>query len=386
MKNHPLLGLAPLLLAVAITPGCGKKDEAETKAKTTTQVAAKVNADEITVHQVNNILARNPNVKPEAAGEAKREILNRLIDQQLAKQEAIEAKLDRSPNVMQAIEAARSEILARAHLEKIAAAQLRPTEEEVKKYYAEHPELFARRRVFSLEEILITPQVGLAAGLREQVAKAQSLQVIADWLKSQDAKFAANRGVRAAEQIPLEILPKLQEMKDGAIQLFEAGDGRLQVVRVVASKPEPVDEAIATPRIQQFLFNRRSSEAVAKEMKRLKDKAEIAYVGEFAGGAAAAEAKAKAEAEAKSKALAEAKAKEKAEAQARAEELTKARAAAEAKGRLEAGDRAEELARARRAADAKARLESETKAKAAASKPAAALPQESIEKGLRGLK
>lgn len=296
MRIPPVCGLIPLLLAVGITLGCGKKEES----KATTQVAAKVNTEEITVHQVNYILARNPIVNPEAAGEAKREILNRLIEQQLAKQEAIEARLDRLPIVMQAIETARSEILARAHLEKIAAAQARPTEEEIRKYYAEHPELFARRRVFSLEEILVGPQEGIAAGLRAQIEKAKTMQDIAAWLKSRDARFTANGAVRAAEQIPLEILPKLQEMKDGVIQLFEMPDGRLQVIRILASRSEPIDEATAAPRIQQFLFNRRSSEAVAREMKRLKDKAEIAYVGEFTGGAAAAEAKAKAEVKAKS--------------------------------------------------------------------------------------
>lgn len=353
------MGLFPLLLAMFLAAGCGKKEEA----KAATQVAAKVNSAEITVHQVNYILARTPNVKPEAAVEAKREILDRLIDQQLAKQEAIESKLDRSPDILQAIEATRSEILARAYLEKIAAALPRPTEGEVKKYYVEHPELFAKRRVFSLEEILVAPQEGLAAGLREQVAKARSMRDITAWLKSRDAKFAVNSGVRAAEQISLELLPKLQEMKDGAIQLFEAGDGRVDVIRIVASKPAPVDEATALPRIQQFLFNQRSREAVAGEMKRLKDKAQIAYVGEFAGGAAAAEAKAKAEAEAKAKALAETKAKEKAEAQARAEELS----------------------RASKAAEAKARIEAEIKARDNPPKPMQ-LPQETIEKGVRGLK
>ncbi|HXM84111.1 MAG TPA: EpsD family peptidyl-prolyl cis-trans isomerase [Burkholderiales bacterium] len=301
MRIPPSRGLIPLLLVVAITSGCGKKEETAEKAKAATQVAAKVNAEEITVHQVNNILARNPNVKPEAAVDARREILDRLIDQQLAKQEAIQTKLDRSPNVMQAIEAARSEILARAYLEKIVSAQTKPSEAEIKQYYTEHPELFAQRRIFSIEEILVQQKAGLTAGLREQVAKARSLQDVAGWLKSQDVKFAVNRGVRASEQIPLEILPKLQEMKDGSIQMFGSGDDPFQVIRVVANKPAPVDEATATPPIQQFLFNRRSNEELAKEMKRLKDKAEIAYVGEFADGVAAAKAKAKAEAAAKAK-------------------------------------------------------------------------------------
>ena len=48
-----------------------------------------------------------------------------------------------------------------------------------------------------------------------------------------------------------------------------------------------VDEANAAPRIQQFLFARRSNEVIAKEMKRLKEHAKIEYVGEFAAGAAA---------------------------------------------------------------------------------------------------
>ena len=359
MKIYPCIGLAPLLFALALAAGCGKKEEKTTEAKPATQVAAKVNADEITVHQVNNILAGNRNLKPEAAEEAKRDVLNRLIDQQLAKQQAIEKELDRTPKVVQAIETARSEILARAYIEQVAAAQLRPTDGEVKKYYAEHPELFAQRRIFNLEEIVILPKDGLAAGLREQIAKPRSMQNIAAWLKSQDAKFTANRGVRAAEQLPLELLPKLQSMKDGEIRLIEEG-GRIQVFHLVATKAAPVNETAATPPIQQFLFNRRSSEGIAAEIKRLKDKAKIQYFGEFAEGEAGAEARAKAAAEAKAKALAKGKAESEAEAQARAEELAKARAAAEAKARIEA------------------------EAKAAPSKPAQ-LSQEKIEKGLRGL-
>src|SRR3989442_6526853 len=182
--NLPLrYGLLPVLLALGVAGGCTKQPEG----KTATQVVAKVNAEEITVHQINQVLAASHNVTLETAERARREILDRLIEQALAKQQAIKKKLDRSPGVMQAIEAARSEVLARAYLEQVAAAQPRPTAEEVKRYYTGHPELFAQRRIYTLEDLVVLASEGLAAGLREQVAKARSLPEIAAWLKSRDA-------------------------------------------------------------------------------------------------------------------------------------------------------------------------------------------------------
>lgn len=281
MKPPPFLVTTALLIASALAAGCDRKEDA----KPATQVVARVNSEEITVHQVNNVLARNQNIAPEAAAQAKREILDRLIDQHIAQQKAIENKLDRSPGVMQAIEAAKTEILARAYLEQIAAAIPRTAEWEVQKYYKEHPELFAQRRLFNLEEISFVAKSDVVAAMREQLPRARSMQEVGDWLQSRGVKFAVNRGVRAAEQIPLEILPRLQSMKEGQIQLFEAGSERFQVIRLVAYKVEPVDEATAAPRIQQFLWNRRTSEVIAKEMKKIKDQAKIEYVGEFAEGA-----------------------------------------------------------------------------------------------------
>jgi hypothetical protein len=260
------------------------------------------------------------------------------------------------------MEAARNEILARAYLERIAAEQPRPSEAEVKKYYTEHPELFSQRRIFNLEEIVFAAPEGVAAGMRERITKARSMQELAEWLAAQKVAFVPNRGVRPAEQLPLELLPKVQAMKDGEIQLFGLAGGRYQVIRVVASRAEPVDEATAAARIQQYLYNRRSSEAIAREMKQIKEQAKIEYVGEFAGGAAAADALRKAEAEAAAKALAETRARADAEAQSRAEALAKARAEAEAKVRLEAAGKG-----------------------APSSKPVQ-LPPQSIEKGVGGLK
>ena len=302
--NTPILPVfTALLLALTVTTGCGKKEEATVA----TQVAAIVNGDEITVHQINNVLARSQNITSEVSVQAKREILHRLVDQQLVRQKAIEKNLDRSPIVIQSIEVAKSEILARAYLEQIAAALPQPAPWEIEKYYVEHPELFAKRRLFDIEEIVLVAKDDVAAGLREQVSRARSMQEIADWLRAHGTSFAVNYGVRAADQIALEILPTIQAMKDGQIQLHDAGGGRLEVIRLAASRAEPLDEATAAPRIGQFLLNRRSSEMITKEMKQIKEQAKIKYIGEFAADGTAQEMKA--EAEAKASAFAKARAK-----------------------------------------------------------------------------
>jgi EpsD family peptidyl-prolyl cis-trans isomerase len=270
--------LAALLLGAVIAAGCGGGEDTPVS-----QVAARVNADEISVRAVDAALARSPNGSAPLAARAKREIVDKLIEQQLARQRAIEQKLDRNPQVVQAIEAARSEILARAYLEQVAEAQANPAPEEIRKYYLGHPELFAQRRLYTLEEIAVAARPGIAAALQERVAKGESMQQIVDWLKAREVRYAMNRGARAAEQIPLEMLPRLQAMKDGETRLIESGGDGAVVIRVAATRAAPIDEASAAPLIREFLLKRRSGDAVAAEIKRLKAQAKIEYVGEFAG-------------------------------------------------------------------------------------------------------
>jgi len=200
MKTLNSTGIFSILVALALVAGCGQKDKEEKKAAgeekkaAATQVAAKVNSTEITISQINTALSRNPNIAPEAAERAKREILNRLIDAELAKEEAVAKKLDRSPNVVQALEAAKTEILARAYVEQVAAAQPKPTGEEIKKYFVEHPELFNQRRVFNIEELTVQAQEGLADKLREQIAtNLLDLQTSQPLVRREDALTSRRR-------------------------------------------------------------------------------------------------------------------------------------------------------------------------------------------------
>jgi EpsD family peptidyl-prolyl cis-trans isomerase len=269
-----LLALA-VLAATGTLQGCGKEEHK----KAASQVIAKVNGDEISVHQVNFVLSKAQGITTENAEQAKREILDKLIDQQLAIQQAEAAKLDRNPAVMQNIEAARRDILARAYLEQIAAAQPKVTPDEAKKYYSEHPELFSQRRVYSLQEILVP--ASSAADVRQLVAQNKPMQDIAGTLKERNVKFAANAGVRPADQLPMAVASQLQSVKDGQTVVIDSPQGTM-VVHIANSQSQPVTEVDALPRIQQFLGNQRNSEAVAKELKNLRAKAAIEQTSEIA--------------------------------------------------------------------------------------------------------
>lgn len=264
-------------LATVLIPGCGN----DQSAKAPTQVAAKVNADELTVHQINYVLARSQRT-PESAANAKREVLESLIAQQLAIQQAVTAGLDRSPKVLQDIEAAKREILARAYRDHVVGRLQMPRPSEVDEYYRDNPALFAERRLFHLEEIAFAADADIADGVRNVVRNSASMKEVVDWLRGRKVRFAANQGARAAEHIALGVLPKIQAMKVGDISLFEAGDGRFQVIRVVAFDAAPVDKTTAAPRIQQFLANQRARKAFAEEIQRLRDQAKIEFAGEFA--------------------------------------------------------------------------------------------------------
>ena len=268
--------LLVLVSALASLAGCGQSDAK----KAATQVAAKVNSDEISVHQINEVLGKLPNLAPENADAAKREILGKLVDRQLAMQQAVEKKLDRTPAVVSAIESARGEILARAYLEQLVSAQPKPTLTEAKTYYGQHPELFAQRRLFNLQEIAIPARPDLAGATRDQVARGRSMPEIAAWLKAADVKFATNSAARAAEQIPLEILPRIHALKDGQTVVLD--DARaITIAHVATSQAQPIDEVSALPRIQLFLANKAGNELALRELAALREKAKIEYLGEF---------------------------------------------------------------------------------------------------------
>jgi EpsD family peptidyl-prolyl cis-trans isomerase len=271
-------------MALVLTlAGCG--DRKKDKDKAASQTAAKVNKEEITVHQINFVLQQQRGLAPERAASAAGQVLERLIDQELAVQKAQDQKFDRDARVIQQIEAARREIIARAYVEKIAAGAPKPSPAEVKAYYDTHPALFKERRIYNLQELNIQASPQQVATLQTQLAASKNLADFIAYLKANEFKFGANQMTRAAEQLPLANLDKFAGMKDGE-SIFAAVRTGAQVVTLAGSRSQPVDEAAATAAIEQFLLNERKRKVVEDDLKALRAASKIEYVGDYAKGGA----------------------------------------------------------------------------------------------------
>lgn len=272
--------VAPILavMLAATLSACGADSETT---KPASQVAVKVNKDEVTVHQLNEVLSRAGNLPADQVKQASGAALERLIDQELMVQQAQDRKLDRDPKVMQSLEFARREILARAYAEQVVGAASRPTDAQISAFYDDNPGLFSKRRIYNLQELNIKLAPERIDEMRAQLQAAGTAQQFAAWLTDQNIPFTANAGNKPAEQLPLEVLKGLHQLNPGQVAVSRTPTGVL-LLFVAGVRDEPIDQTKARPFIEQYLLNQTRTELAKSEVKRLRELATIEYVGDFA--------------------------------------------------------------------------------------------------------
>lgn len=271
LKKGTIMGIALLFIS-----GCSDKP------KPATQIVAKVNNDEITVHQLNNAMAQLPLTSPENLAKVRLDLVGKLVNEQLAVQQALSLKLDRSAEVMMQIEVARREILTKAYLKQLVSGLPKPNPEDTKKFYDSHPELFAQRHIYNLQQITIVNPPPVAK--IRQLAADKTMTEIVTALKQNKIVFTANAATLAAEQIPFNTLTELAKAKDGQISVIESPQ-TITIVKVEASQLAPMSEELALQRIPQYLMNEKAKIAINDKLSQLKSTAKITYMNEFSGTA-----------------------------------------------------------------------------------------------------
>ncbi|MGQ0654116.1 MAG: EpsD family peptidyl-prolyl cis-trans isomerase [Betaproteobacteria bacterium] len=234
-------------------------------------VAAKVNGVEISLPQGDLRTAR----RMENIGQA----LEKVIARELLAQAALHEGLERDPEVAESIENARREVLARAWLERKALQDAKDSH-RVAAFYAENPALFAERRIYRLNELIVSAPAELVEALRAEIEGAADLEVAAARLRARNLRFTSAALTAPAEKLPLAYLPRLARMKAGEVAVFAAPAGTV-VVQVAQVEEAPLAFEQAAPLIEQFLAGKQRLEVAQAEVKRLREAARIEYVGDF---------------------------------------------------------------------------------------------------------
>lgn len=251
--------------------GCGDKSN-DSKAS---QSLVRVNGKEITVHQLNEELAR-ANIQPAQRDEASKQLLNALVDRQLLEQAALKAKVDRDPNVMQAIERAKSQIIAQAYLQGRVANIAKPEKAEIEAFYKDSPQLFSNRKLVEMEQLLIDSR-HVGEEFKSALGGFKTLQEVAVWLDAKGIQYDRGEVARSVAELPPQIAERLKDARRG--QLFVIGMGpRTMLVLMNSVKDSPVSLADATPQIEQILLNKKRKEAGEAAVAKLRSEANIEYL------------------------------------------------------------------------------------------------------------
>jgi peptidyl-prolyl cis-trans isomerase C len=210
----------------------------------------------------------------EAAG---KQITQRLLDRQLLVQEALKTKLDHNPRVVQAFENAKMQILAQAYLESKVSSIAKPTDAEIADYHANHPDIFANRKIYVMDELVFAVDPSIAQELQSLSDSAKTLEDVTKWLGAHQIKYGHAKAAHAAESLPPELLTKLSKMVVGDV-IFINTNGRTIVGRMAEIKELPISEKDSKPLIERILSGQKRKQTAEAEIARLRTAAKIEYI------------------------------------------------------------------------------------------------------------
>ncbi len=279
MKSQHAMFIALAVLA-AFLSGC-EKPATDAKSETVATVAG----DKISAAELNLALSRLGELNETQTAEAKSKLLQALVDQRLVAQAAQKAGLDKEPAVEIAMAQASRQVLAEAYAERNFKDVAKPTESEIADYYNAHPELFSQRRIYRVQELELKVDPSRMSEVESRLKESHSMGDFVAWVKEQGIEGKTAVAVKPAEQIPLPLLGRLSQMKDGQVTVFSARPGQVLVQQLLESQQQPVSLEQSQSAIERVLMAEKRKDLMEADLKKLREAAKVEYTSGYAPAA-----------------------------------------------------------------------------------------------------
>jgi len=251
--------VACIIVVALILGGCNKSQNVEDA-----QVLARVNGNDITIQQLH---AELPNASLTLDKQVGQQILSRLIERQLLMQEAVKLNLDRTPEVMQALETSKAQIYAQAYISQKTAKLNHVSDKEIADFIKQHPERFEHRKLFKTVDVTFTNAHELL-DIKRMEHEITSLEALEAELGSKSVVYEISRSQFLTDRLPVTILSRISQLKKGDL-LFVHNDNSVIVKAIQSVDEMPMSSETAKLIATKLIGQQRKQDFIKGEVARL---------------------------------------------------------------------------------------------------------------------
>ena len=272
---------AALMVGTALLlAGCGKKEAEVEKG----QVVATVNGKDVTVHELNAELqgANLPaNINAEQKKQVEQAALQQVVNRRILADIARERGLDKTPMFLLQEKRAEEQILVQMLQRQMSSAVKAPTQTEVADFMAQNPDLFAERKIFTIDQIQF--QVPPDASVMKKYEPLKTMDEVTAQLKADGLQFKRAPATLDVATANPELVQQVLKMPKDEIFIIPAG--RVMIAnKITDTKVQPLTgpqaQQLATGMIQQKKFQDLIKRDLEPKVK--KAEGEVKYQAGFA--------------------------------------------------------------------------------------------------------
>jgi len=271
---------AAMVIACAAVGGCRMPHFGKAKAPAG-QVVATVDGKEITTRDMAVELAGLNTTDPKVRKAAEAQALSVIVTRKLIANAAHEQGLDKTPDFAVKLQRAQDGLLADALAAKLTAAVPAPTAEEAKALVTAHPDMFAERKIFTVDQIRTARP--LDAATTKKLEPLDTLEQVQTLLQQNKIDF--RRGVTEMDALvmPPQSVDFVSKLPANAIFELPTQQGAT-INQIKSVKVQPMAGDVAEKTASQMLTNQHDREAVARQLNEIvkKGAASVVYNPAFA--------------------------------------------------------------------------------------------------------
>jgi peptidyl-prolyl cis-trans isomerase C len=261
--NRRAIWALPLLFLIA---ACDRKAGGQT--------VAVVNKEEVTASELNAEL-KNAHLPPNlAAGEARAKVVQQLVDRRLLTQQAKADGLDKSPEFLNQERRMTDNLLINMLISRQLNTMQLPTASDITSFEASHPEMFAKREAWTIQQLLY--QTPKDPAILAKIAATKTLDQLSQVLVSSGIQVEHNTNKIDTSIVPHDVYVRVISLAPGEPFIIPGGD---RSVANVVSAREPMAETTDQARTLALNGIRRAQaeKALADRVKAARSSAKIEY-------------------------------------------------------------------------------------------------------------